>query len=136
MNKKYNTGICFGAWDMFHIGHLNLLRNAKAQCKRLIVCVSTDEYIEENKEHVPVIKFRDRLRIVNSIQFVDDVDFQDKQFTKKCAIKQYKPEVIFVGDDWKGKEWDGKKLGVKVEYLKYTKRISTTKIKDKIKNEK
>lgn len=134
MKKKYKIAICFGTWDIFHIGHLNLLRNAKALCDRLIVCVSTDEYVLKTKGHKPIIPFKDRLRIVNAIKMVDNVDFQDITFTKKDAVKQYKPNVIFVGDDWKGKKWDGAKLGVKVEYLRYTKKISTTKIINKIKN--
>lgn len=131
-DKKYKIGLCWGVWDLYHVGHLNLLQNAKDLCEKLIVCVSTDEYVLKNKQHNTIIQFSERLRIINSIYLVDEVGFQSNTYTKKDAVDDYKPDVIFVGDDWKDKKWDGAKLGVPVEYLKYTERVSSTIIKNKI----
>jgi len=129
---KYKRGITFGAFELFHIGHLNILRRAKAMCEKLIVCVSDDEYIRKVKKHEPIIRFKDRKKVLESIEYIDEVSPQSYSFGKAAAVKKYKPDVIFVGDDWKGKDWDGAKLGIPVIYFPYTKGISTTKIKKKI----
>ena len=130
--KKYKTGLIFGTFELFHIGHINLLRRAKARCERLIVCLGSDEFIKKRKKHETVIKFRDRRRIIESIKYVDETGSQPFSLRKKEEVKKYNPDVIFVGDDWKNKDWDGAKLGIPVIYLPYTKRISTTIIKKKL----
>ena len=124
-------GITFGAFDAFHIGHLNLLRNAKIRCDELIVCVSTDEYIRKIKKTEPLYKYQDRHDIVSAIKYVDIVDRQSLHHGKKEAIKDWKPDMIFVGDDWTPETFTGEGLGVPVTYLNYTKGISTTLIKEK-----
>ena len=131
-NKKYKLGIAFGAFDLFHIGHLNLLQNAKGYCDNLIVCVSTDDYILEKKGHLPVIPYIERARIVEAIKCVDGIGIQSLYITKQDSVNLYKPEVVLVGDDWRDKEWDGSKLGIPVVYLPYTREITSTILRKKL----
>lgn len=128
--KKYNIGITFGAFEIFHIGHLNLIKNAKQRCRKLIVCISDDEYISKIKNHESIICLKDRMEILKSIKYVDIVDIQSLKFTKKDAIKKYKANVIFVGNDWNSKTFTGVNLGIPVEYLQRTKNISSSKLKN------
>lgn len=135
--KKYKVGYTTGVYDMFHIGHLNLLRRAKEQCDYLIVGISTDELCYKSKNKYPIIPFEERCAIVESIKYVDAVVPQiDKN--KFAAWEKYKFDVMFVGDDWKGKplfQEAEKKLnsvGVDVIYFPYTKSISSTMLREKI----
>jgi glycerol-3-phosphate cytidylyltransferase len=132
--KPYNRGITFGVFDLFHIGHLNLLRRAKDLCNTLLVCISTDEYVEAVKGRTPVIPWHERRDIVSAIKYVDTVGAQTLQFGKREAVLAANPDVIFVGSDWEGKAWDGQNLGVPVVYLPYTEHISTTKLRAKLKD--
>ena len=135
--KKYKIGYTTGVFDMFHIGHLNILRQAKEQCDYLIVGVSTDELVQKTKHKTPIIPFEDRCSIVEAIKYVDQVVPQyDKD--KLAAQDRYSYDVMFVGDDWKGKELfvkaerELKKRGVDVVYFPYTKKISSTILREKI----
>lgn len=130
--KKYNIGITFGAYDMFHIGHLNLLKNAKSLCEILIVCVSSDAYIKAIKGHEAVIPLSERLRIIESIKYVDIATIQSIRETKKNNIQRFKPEAIFVGSDWTPKTFSGEGLGVPVVYLDRTPTISSTLLRKKL----
>ena len=104
--KKYKIGYTTGVFDMFHIGHLNILRRAKEQCDYLIVGVSTDELVEHDKNKTPIISFEDRMKIVEAIKYVDEVVPQcDKN--KFAAWEKYHFHKMFVGSDWKGTtQWD------------------------------
>ena len=136
--KKYKIGYTAGVYDMFHIGHLNLLKKAKEQCDYLIVAVSTDELVQKEKNKTPIIPFEERAEIVNSIKYVDEVvpQFDKNKFE---AWEKYKFNAMFVGDDWKGKaifqEAERKlaEVNVDVVYFPYTKHISSTILRDKIK---
>lgn len=135
--KKYKIGYTTGVYDMFHIGHLNLLKRAKEQCDFLIVGVSTDELVMKTKNKVPIIPFEERMEIVKSIRYVDKVVPQmDKD--KFGAWEKLKFDVMFVGDDWKGKPLfqDAEKklnaVGVDVVYFPYTKHISSTQLRTRI----
>lgn len=137
MSKKI-IGYTTGVYDMFHIGHLNILERAKAQCDYLIVGVSTDELVQHDKNKSPVIPFEERVRIIEAIKYVDEVVPQfDKN--KFAAWERYKFNKMFVGDDWKGTEtWDKyekqfSKVGVEIIYLPHTDGISSTLLVDKIK---
>lgn len=135
--KKYKIGYTTGVFDMFHVGHLNILRRAKEQCEYLIVGVSTDELVQKSKNKMPIIPFGDRMRIVEAIKYVDRVVPQfDKD--KVSAYEKYKFDVMFVGDDWKGSEIFNKsekqlnQFGVDVVYFPYTKGVSSTILREKI----
>ena len=126
------TGYTTGVYDLFHIGHLNLLKNAKGLCDKLIVGVTTDELVSyKNKK--AVIPFEERIEIDRNIQFVDAVIPQDSM-DKLEMWHKIKFDVMFVGDDWyntdkwKDLEEKLKVLGVKIIYFPYTKGTSSTLI--------
>lgn len=132
--KKYKIGYTAGVYDMFHVGHLNLLRRAKEQCDYLIVAVSTDELVQKTKNKTPVINLEDRMEIVKAIKYVDEVVPQYNK-DKIAAYHKYKFDAMFVGDDWKGSELfskceaELKKYGTDVVYFPYTKKVSSTKLR-------
>ncbi|MBO4777990.1 MAG: adenylyltransferase/cytidyltransferase family protein [Bacteroidales bacterium] len=125
-------GYTTGVFDLFHIGHLNLLRKAKAQCDYLIVGVSSDDLVMYKNKHA-VIPFEERMEIVKAIRYVDEVVPQ-LNMDKMEAWKKYKFNVMFVGDDWKGTDkWNKieeemNSVGVKIVYFPYTKGTSSTLI--------
>lgn len=130
-------GYTTGVYDMFHIGHLNILRRAKEQCDFLIVGVSTDELVQHDKNKTPIIPFADRCKIVEAIKYVDQVVPQcDKN--KFGAWEKYKFHKMFVGSDWKGTnawnkfEEEFKPIGVEIIYLEHTDGISSTILREKI----
>lgn len=137
MDNKQIIGYTAGAFDTFHVGHLNLLRRAKEHCDFLIVGVTSDELILRTKGHLPIISLEDRMKILSAIRYVDKVVVQD-DLDKVAAWEKYHYDVLFSGDDWKGTErWKGyedelKKRGAEVVYFSYTKEISSTKIKEMI----
>lgn len=99
--KKYKIGYTTGVFDMFHIGHLNILRRAKEQCEVLIVGISTDELTLEYKHKKPMIPYEERKAIVEAIRYVDQVVPQTSM-DKLEAWRQLHFDAIFHGDDWKG----------------------------------
>jgi len=132
MIKGYTAGV----FDLFHIGHLNILKKAKENCDYLIVAVSTDELVEKYKAKKPIIPFEERKAIVEAIKYVDEVIAQEER-DKIKAVDKYDIDVMFVGSDWKGSEVFEKvdkymKIKNKkgVMYFPYTKGVSSSKIKD------
>ena len=131
------VGYTTGVYDMFHIGHLNILQRAKAQCDFLIVGVSTDELVRHDKNKTPIIPFENRCAIVSAIKYVDQVVPQlDKN--KFGAWEKYHFNKMFVGSDWKGTEaWNHfeeqfRPLGVEIVYLDHTDGISSSILRDKL----
>ena len=125
------VGYTTGVYDMFHIGHLHLLKKAKRHCDYLIVGVSTDELVRSYKGKTPIIPFDHRFEIVNSLNVVDEVVIQ----SHRDKIKQFHEiqyDVMFVGDDWKGStifeevETELAKFNAVVKYFEYTKNVSST----------
>ena len=133
MRIGYTTGV----FDMFHVGHLNILRRAKEQCDYLIVGVSTDELVKNYKNKTPIIPFEERKAILEAIKYVDKVIPQENR-DKYSAYEKYEFNVMFVGDDWKGNslfeevEKKFKEVGVEVVYFPYTKGTSSTILKEKL----
>lgn len=130
-------GYTSGVYDLFHIGHLNLLKNAKGMCDKLVVGVTTDD-LSLYKGKKPLIPFEDRLEIVRSIRYVDSAVPQETM-DKLEMCKKIKASLLFVGDDWyQSEKWDEyeKELnscGVKVIYFPYTKSISSTIVRKALK---
>ena len=124
-NKKYKIMYTTGCFDIFHYGHLNILSKSKDLCQKLIVGVSTDELILKEKGKLPVIPFLERVKIVESIKYVDMVVPQTNK-NKQEAIDKYNIDAISVGDDWKGYY---PKTSCPVEYFNYTPNVSSTILK-------
>ena len=135
--KPYKIGYTQGVYDMFHIGHLNILKRAKEQCEYLIVGVSTDEVVKTYKHKHPVIPFEERIAIVEAIRYVDKVVPQTSM-NKMEAYKVLKFDALFHGSDWKGSDMyekivaDFEKVGVDVVFLPHTDGISSTIIREKV----
>ena len=132
-------GYTTGVYDMFHIGHLNVIRRAKEQCDYLIVGVSTDELVRSEKGKTPVIPFDERIAIVKAIRYVDEVVPQVNK-DKLGAWNKFHFHRMFVGADWKGtSQWEKyeeelKPYGVDIIYLPHTDGISSTELTNYIKN--
>jgi glycerol-3-phosphate cytidylyltransferase len=123
-----------GVYDLFHIGHLNLLRNARRACDRLIAGVLTDEMAARAKGSDPVVPIEERLAIVGSIRFVDEAVAEDVPH-KLQMWERLRFDVIIKGDDWRGTERgnrleaDFAPVGVEVVYVPYTQRTSSTMLR-------
>ena len=128
-------GYTTGVFDLFHIGHLNILKRARLECDYLIVGITTDELALSVKGEKPFIPFEERMEIVESIKFVDEVVPQTN-YNKMEAWNNLKFDRMFVGDDWKGtKEWiqieeDFSKYNVEIIYFSYTTHTSSTILRD------
>ena len=136
--KKYRIGYTTGVYDLFHIGHLNILRRAKEQCETLIVGVTTDDLCYKRKQKYPIINELDRMEIVAAIRYVDRVVPQ-ADMEKIRPVKELKADAVFVGSDWKGTEaWEQyekefAEVGCTVVYLDHTDGISSSILREKIK---
>lgn len=134
MEKQEIIGYTAGVYDLFHIGHLNLLKNAKGMCDRLVVGVTVDELVKYKGKEA-FIPFEERLEMVRACKYVDAVvpqyDMDKLTMCKKLGAKK-----LFVGDDWYGTEkWQNyeeefKEAGIEIVYFPYTRTISSTKIRE------
>ena len=137
-------GYTCGVYDLFHIGHLNLFERCKKACDYLIVGVCDDDYVKTIKGKTPVINQNDRARIVNALKCVDEVHIIDIDTTidKIKAYNLFHFDKLFVGDDWKGterciqteKQIKNLNLDIEIVFFPYTKEVSTTMLKDKMKD--
>ena len=138
--KKYKVGYTTGVFDMFHIGHLNILRRAKEMCEHLIVGVTTDDLCMLRKKKLPIICEQDRIAIVESIRYVDRVVKQD-HMDKLQPVKEYGVDAVFVGSDWKGTDaWiryekEFAEVGCSVVYLDHTEGISSSILRERLNKE-
>ena len=141
--KKYKIGYTCGVFDLFHVGHLNLLERCKNMCDYLIVGICDDKYVTDIKHKKPVYPELDRVRILNALKVVDKAELVTIEETddKMLALERFHFDVLFSGEDWKGSERyllteaQFAEKGVVIEYLPYTKGISTSQIKEELKQE-
>ena len=132
--KKYKVGYTQGVYDMFHIGHLNLINHAKEYCEYLIVGVNADDLVIEYKRKTPIIHEKERQTIVANIKAVDECVIAHT-LDKRVAFDLYHFDAIFIGDDWKGNpRWeqtriDMAELGVDLVFLPHTDGISSTELR-------
>lgn len=133
--SKYKVGYTTGVFDMFHIGHLNIIKRAKEQCDYLIVGVSTDEVVKEYKKKTPIIPFEERIAIVGAIKYVDKVVPQTSM-DKMAAWQNLKFDALFHGSDWKNSDMYNKLteefagVGVDVVFLPHTEGVSSTMLSE------
>ena len=129
--KKYKIGYTTGVFDMFHIGHLNILKRSKEQCDYLIVGVSTDEVVKSYKNKTPIIPFEERIAIVSELKCVD-LAVPQTSMNKMEAWEKYHFDALFHGSDWKGSSMYNKLIeefsavGVDVVFLPHTENVSST----------
>jgi glycerol-3-phosphate cytidylyltransferase len=134
--KRYKIGYTQGVFDMFHIGHLNLLNKAKESCEYLIVGINADKLVQTYKNKIPVIDEFCRKKIVENIKVVDKACLV-YTLDKIEVLKNIYFNVVYVGDDWKNdKRWIQTvdllaTVGVDVIFLPYTKNISSTILRNK-----
>lgn len=134
------VGYVPGGFDMLHIGHLNILRSARERCDRLIVGVATDESLIRMKGRPPVIPHLERMELIASLKFVDDV-VTDVDQNKMLAWERHPFDVLFKGDDWKGTdkgfqlEQELAAVGARVDYLPYTPSTSSSMLRAFLSNE-
>lgn len=130
-------GYTTGVYDMFHIGHLNVLRRASQLCDRLVVGVTTDELSLSRKGKSPVVAYSERVEIIENLRFVDQVVAQDSM-DKMQAWRDVRFDRMFVGDDWQGTDaWNRierefRLVGVQIVYLPYTTHTSSTLLRGKV----
>lgn len=129
------VGYVPGVFDMFHIGHLNILRRARERCDTLVAGVVTDEVVERMKGRRPIVPFQERIEIVRAIGFVDDAVL-DESADKRLVWQRVRFDIVFKGDDWRGTS-AGERLeallvdvGARVEYLPYTSNTSSTMLRE------
>ena len=132
--KHYKRGYTQGVYDMFHIGHLNLLNRAKERCDYLIVGVNSDELVKTYKHKTPVIPEEERRCIVENIKAVDEADIVDT-LDKVEQYRHFGFDAVFIGDDWKGSarwaktEEELRAFGVDVVYLPHTEGVCSTELR-------
>ena len=132
--KRYKIGYTQGVYDMFHVGHLNLINRAKEYCEYLIVGVNSDRLVQEYKHKTPVIDQEGRRLIVANLKAVDEAVIAET-LDKLSSQKELHYDAIFSGDDWKGNpRWEKTKLdlaniGVDVVFLPYTDGVSSTELR-------
>lgn len=135
-NKHWRRGYVSGAFDMFHIGHLNLIRRAREHCDYLIVGVLTDEIVAELKQRWPVIPLTERMEIIRALKYVDETDVTTRPLMNKLAAwEKYRFDAMFSGDDHASDGWaaDEEALnlcGAVLVFFPYTKEVSTTRLQE------
>ena len=136
--KKYKIGYTTGVYDLFHIGHLNVIRSAKKLCEYLIVGVSTDELVMTLKGREPVIPFNERIEIISALKYVDEAVPETVQ-DKILAWDRFKYDVLFKGSDWKEKEGfieleqQLKLRGAETVFFPYTEHTSSSILSEALK---
>ena len=139
-DKIWDVGYISGTFDMFHIGHLNLIRRAKERCKKLIVGVLADDVVKKRKKKWPIHPLVDRMAIVNAIKYVDEVDITTFELLHKDkAWEKYHFNAMFSGDDHSQGNWTNakeraflKEVDAELVFFPYTKETSSTILREKI----
>ena len=137
--KKYKVGYVQGSFDMFHIGHLNIIKNAKSICDYLIVGVNSDEFMYSYKHKHPVIPVKERIEIIKALKYVDEAHIVNNR-DKLEALEKFHYNALIMGDDYKGTQFynevekELKEKKVDIIYFPYTKTTSSTMIREKLSN--
>lgn len=141
MDKKVNVGLLMGVFDMYHIGHLKLIKRAKERCEFLRIAVLSDELVYEFKKKYPVIPLEERMEILSSVRYVDEVVAVYDTPSRITEYERRPFDCFFSGDDYRDNEywiWEKEELrkrGSDICFFPYTKSQSSTKIREKMRDE-
>ena len=133
-NSPYNKKVGFtcGAFDLLHTGHALMLEEAKAQCDYLIVAVQSDPSIDRDQKNTPVQSYEERIVMVKSIRFVDEVMLYDTEDDLMALLEKVMPDVRIVGADWEGKEFTGHELPISIYFNSRDHGYSTSDLRDRV----
>ncbi len=131
MSKK-RVGFTCGAFDLLHTGHALMLEEAKAQCDWLIVAVQSDPTIDRSNKNKPIQAYDERITMVKSIRWVDEVVFYDTESQLYTLLSDLRPDVRIVGADWKGKKYTGWDLDIEVYFNTRDHGYSTSDLRDRV----
>jgi len=136
MIKKYVFVYVPGTWDLFHVGHLRLLKKASGVAHNLIVGIDTDKAVKRDKGEFPIIPYKERAELLKACQYVKKVTWNNHTVPSVGRLRKLGAEAVILADCWRNKYLTGKeearREGIKIVYFPYTKSTSTTKIKEKI----
>lgn len=127
-SRKYKVGLVYGTFDPLHYGHIRLFKRAKEHCETLYVITEDDDIIRKEK-HEPFTTAEDRVEDLKSIKEIDGIGLRSEKFDRAYWTRSLKADVLFLGSDWKDKEWEGKSFGIPIIYLDRTPDISSTKLR-------
>jgi glycerol-3-phosphate cytidylyltransferase len=129
---KYKVAMCFCTADPLHFGHIRLFKRASKIAERVYACTESDEIIRETKNREPFTSENKRVEDLEGIKYLDEVFMRTKKKDRQYFCDQAGAEVLILGSDWKGKKWEGEKLGLPIVYLPRTKEINSTFLRESI----
>jgi len=136
MTKRYEVVYVPGTWDLFHVGHLRLLKRASKIADCMIVGVDTDESVKKDKGEASIVPYIERVKIVEAIRWINRVVWNSHDIPNVRRLRELKVDAVVLGSDWKNKPLKGKReaemTGIPIVYFSYTKGISSSEIKGRL----
>lgn len=132
LSKKQQIGFTCGAFDLFHAGHVLMLQEAKSVCDHLIVGVQYDPNIDRPEKNRPVQSYKERVLLVETNQFVDEIVLYETESDLYDLLKKLKPDIRIIGSDWAGKEFTGHDLNIKVHFNTREHNYSTSNLRKRV----
>lgn len=130
---KYKKALIFCTCDPLHYGHLRLFRRAKKIANKVYACTESNDIIQKAKGRKAYTSAKQRVEDLEGIKYLDGVLIRTQKINRDKIVTLVKPDVLILGSDWKGKDWEGRKYGIKIVYLPRTKEISSTELRESLK---